>query len=105
LKIVGAENLILDTVKRGEDDEDVKGDKTVEMPKKKGRSVICRVYDSMGGKSKATLSWGVLPVTKAYKCNILEDDLEEVEVDEDGKGMEIEVRAFEVASYRLVLKS
>lgn len=104
LKISGADNLVLDTVKRGEDDEDIKGDKTVELPKRKGRSVICRLYDSMGGKSRAVLEWGVLDVAKVYKVNVLEDDLEEVEIQEDGKGVEIEVRAFEVASYRLGLK-
>lgn len=100
LHISGAPNLILDTIKRGEDDEDVSRG---ELLMRKGRSIICRVYDAMGGKSKGVLGWGKLPVKKVVKCNLLEDDGDSVRILEDGSGAEIEVRAFEVATFRLVL--
>jgi alpha-mannosidase len=109
--IHGAPNLILDTIKRGEDDEDVSRG---ELPVKKGHSVILRIYDSLGGKSKGMLTWGELNVSKVVKCNALEDEeaelkiraLEEGEVRGvyEGKGAGIEVRAFEVATYKLVLE-
>lgn len=108
-KILGADNLILDTIKRGEDDEDVsRGELTI----KKGHSVIARVYDAMGGKSKAVLSWGDLKVKKVIKTNALEDEEEDLSENmvgveghgADGKGVKIEVRAFEVATYKLVLE-
>lgn len=90
-------SLILDTVKRGEDDEDVsRGD----LPKRKGRSLILRVYDSLGGKSRGVIeTW--LPVKKVWKCNVLEDDEEEIAF-KDGK-FKLELRAFEIATYRLQL--
>ncbi|KAF2634934.1 alpha-mannosidase-like protein [Massarina eburnea CBS 473.64] len=107
--ISGAPNLVLDTIKRGEDDEDVS---TGLLPTKPGHSIILRVYDALGGKSKAILSWGSLKVKNAFKVNALEDeevDLKDQIVDMEGggdvkKGVWIEVRAFEVATYKLVLE-
>lgn len=93
-------SLVLDAVKRGEDDEDVsRGD----FKHRPGKSVIVRIYDSMGGKSRGALQLKV-PVKKAYKCNILEDDLEELEISGSGPSrVLIELRPFEVATYRLQL--
>jgi alpha-mannosidase len=89
--------LVLDTVKRGEDDEDVSRG---ELPKKKGQSVILRIYDSLGGRARGTVAttWDV---TKVSKTNLLEDELEEV-VFKDGK-FAIDLRPFEVATYKLQL--
>ena len=103
-KIEGAPSLILDTVKRGEDDEDVSyGGSYSGIPARKGRSVVVRVFDSLGGKARGTLTWGDVPVKGVEKTNVLEDDGEELEL-KDGKcGVEIELRAFEVATYRLIL--
>ena len=92
------ESLILDTIKRGEDDEDVSRG---ELRKRRGRSVVLRVYDSLGGRSRGTIQFGPVGIAKAWKCNLLEDDLEEVRV-RDGS-IDIELRAFEVASYRVLL--
>ena len=92
--------MIMDCVKRGEDDEDVS---TGELPKRKGHSVIVRIFDSLGGKSKGLLRWGSIPVKKAWRTNLLEDNLEEVKIEKDGMGIEVEVRAFEVVTYRLQL--
>lgn len=89
--------LVLDTIKRGEDDEDVSRG---ELPKKKGRSVILRIYDSLGGRARGTVgtTWDV---TKVTKVNLLEDDLEDVKY-EDGK-FAIDLRPFEVATFKLQL--
>lgn len=89
--------LVLDTVKRGEDDEDVSRG---ELPVKKGRSVILRIYDSLGGRARGTVAttWDV---TRVSKVNLLEDELEEV-VFEGGK-FKVDLGAFEVASYKLQL--
>ena len=97
LKLTGDASLILDTVKRGEDDEDVSRG---ELPKRKGQSVIVRVYESLGGRGRGTIetTWDV---KKVSKVNLLEDDGEEVEF-EDGK-FNILVKPFEVATYRLQL--
>ena len=93
----GDDNLVLDTVKRGEDDMDVSlGD----LPKRQGRSVIIRVYDALGGHGKGTIetTW---PLRKVFKTNLLEDDEDEV-VFNSGK-FEVDLGPFQVCTYRLVL--
>ena len=88
---------MLDTIKRGEDDEDVSRG---ELIKRSGKSVILRIYESLGGKARGTIKT-TLPVKKVTKCNVLEDDGEDVEI---RKGeIRIELRAFEVATFRLQL--
>jgi alpha-mannosidase len=97
IKLTGSNSLVLDTVKRGEDDEDVSRG---ELAKRKGRSVILRIYDSLGGRSKGTIET-TLDVKKVWKTNILEDDGEEL-ILVNGK-VEIVLRPFEVATFRLQL--
>jgi alpha-mannosidase len=102
LSIRGAESLILDVVKRGEDDADVSWDGT---PTRPGKSVILRVYESLGGKARGTIET-TLPVKHAFKCNILEDDEHsglDIETEDGHSTIKIELRAFEVATYRLQL--
>ncbi|PGH05440.1 alpha-mannosidase [Blastomyces parvus] len=97
----GSPSLILDTVKRGEDDEDVsRGDFKI----RPGRSIILRIYESLGGKSRGSIVTK-LPVKMVWKCNVLEDDLEQVAVVQKAgvAEVDIELRAFEVATYRLQL--
>ncbi|EPS37294.1 hypothetical protein H072_9057 [Dactylellina haptotyla CBS 200.50] len=101
--LTGSKNIILDHVKRGEDDEEF-GDLTI--VKRKGNSVVVRMFDCMGGKSKATINskWAIKKITK---CNVLEDDLEEIEVmksaDDSTWQADVWLRAFEVGTYRLWL--
>lgn len=97
VKLTGNPSLILDTVKRGEDDEDVSRG---ELPKRKGRSIILRIYDSLGGTSKGRIETK-LDVKKVWKTNVLEDDLEELKI-KDGK-VDITLRPFELATFRLQL--
>jgi len=89
--------IILDAIKRGEDDEDVS---TGELPKREGRSVVVRLYDSLGGKCSGKVLVD-LPVRKVVRCNLLEDDEGEVKMETEGFG--VELRPFEVATYRLML--
>ncbi|KAK2788079.1 Glycoside hydrolase, 38 vacuolar alpha mannosidase [Onygenales sp. PD_12] len=101
IKLKGSDSLILDTIKRGEDDEDVSRG---EFKKRAGRSVILRIYESLGGKARGSIH-SKLPVKQVWKCNILEDDLEALDVSQNGgcASVDVELRAFEVATYRLQL--
>ncbi|PYH35738.1 alpha-mannosidase [Aspergillus neoniger CBS 115656] len=102
ISLDGSPSLVLDTVKRGEDDEDVSRD---ELPRRAGKSVILRIYESLGGKSRGTINTK-LPVKKAWKCNILEDDETSLVLsksDAQTTSIDIELRAFEVATCRLQL--
>jgi alpha-mannosidase len=98
IKLTGSPSLVLDAIKRGEDDEDVSRG---EFHQRKGQSIILRIYDSLGGKSRGTIVTS-LPVKKVWKCNVLEDDEEELSITKDGK-VQIELRPFEVATFRLQL--
>ena len=93
----GSPALILSVIKRGEDDEDVSRG---ELPARKGRSIVVRVYESLGGKARGVLRC-TLGVQKCWKTNLLEDDEEELTW-RDGEA-ELDLRAFEVATYRLQL--
>ncbi|KAL9602170.1 MAG: hypothetical protein Q9219_002034 [cf. Caloplaca sp. 3 TL-2023] len=108
IQLTGSPALVLDAIKRGEDDEDVSRG---ELPKRKGRSIILRVYESLGGKARGCIEvdMGVLDVKRVEKVNLLEDE-EGKEVIEGGGGgggkdgkWKVELRAFEVATFRLVL--
>lgn len=103
LSIKGSPALILDVVKRGEDDEDVARD---DVPTRPGKSIILRIYESLGGKARGTIETS-LPVKKAWKCNVLEDneDLLDLKRTDDRAtlNIDIELRAFEVATFRLQL--
>jgi alpha-mannosidase len=100
IRIAGAPNLVIDTVKRGDDDEDVSVDN---LPKRKGKNIIIRLFDSLGGKSTGTLYWGKIPVKKAFYTNLLEDDGKELPISDDGESVSVTVRAFEVFTLRLEL--
>ncbi|RFU32019.1 hypothetical protein B7463_g4293, partial [Scytalidium lignicola] len=97
IKLKGNSSLVLETIKRGEDDEDVSRG---EFTRRKGKSVILRVYDSLGGMSKGTIET-TLDVKRVWKTNVLEDDLEELPF--EGGKVDIILRPFEVATYRLQL--
>ena len=99
ITLEGNKSLVLDAVKRAEDDEDVSRG---ELTKRKGRSIILRIYESTGGKSRGTIRT-TLNVKKVYKTNVLEDDLEELKTYSGGSKVDIELRPFEVATFRLQL--
>ncbi|OAA67914.1 alpha-mannosidase [Niveomyces insectorum RCEF 264] len=115
--LTGDTALVLDTVKRAEDDADVRSATADDadgphLPTpRKTRSIVLRIYDSLGGRARGavqidTQTW---PVARVFKTNLLEDDLEAVAfhagAGEDGRGkFFIDLRAFEVATYRLELQ-
>ena len=98
ISLDGSPSLILDCIKRGEDDEDVSRG---ELPKRKGRSIILRIYDSLGGTSRGTIRVNkMLDVKKVWKTSALEDDETEMQ---GTREVDIELRPFEVATFRLQL--
>ncbi|KAJ5769373.1 CAZyme family GH38 [Penicillium odoratum] len=101
VSLKGAKSIILDAVKRGEDDEDVS---TGGIPARSGKSIILRAYESLGGKARASIQ-STLPVKRVWKCNVLEDDEEELKLQKTSNGItvNIELRAFEIATFRLQL--
>lgn len=95
--LTGDASLVLDTIKRGEDDEDIS---TGELPARKGRSVILRIYDSLGGRSRGTVRT-IWNIGKVFKTNLLEDDEEEMPC--EGGVFKVDLGPFQVGTYRLCL--
>ena len=93
-----AESLVLDTVKRGHDDQDISRCEGLRI--NRGKSIIVRVYESLGGQARGSICT-TFDVKRAAKVNILEDELEAVPV-KDGK-IAIKLRPFEVATFKLQL--
>lgn len=53
IQFSGSPSVILDTVKRGEDDDDVT---STPIKKRDSRNIILRVYEAYGGKGTAKIS-------------------------------------------------
>lgn len=103
IRYEGPEQVILSTIKRAEDDSDTSNGL---LPNKnKGKNVIVRVYDSLGGKTKGKLVVD-LPVAKVTKVNLLEQPLEEVQFSKGDQGTSIPItlRAFEIASFMVQIE-
>jgi alpha-mannosidase len=101
----GDQSVIIDVVKRGEDDEDVvyplPGTDSPAFPARKGRSVVVRLYESLGGKSTGNLIFDGLPVKQIYRSNLLEDDISQFMFDKSS--IKLTLKAFEVLTVRLQL--
>lgn len=68
--IEGAPNVVLETIKRAEDD-----------PKKKLTRVVLRIFEAYGGHATATLRVaGQLTVDRAYTTNLLEEKIANLEL-------------------------
>ena len=91
-------DVILETIKRGENDEDLEGH--YPLKPRSGKSVIIRMYEALGGSSKAKINFSV-SVKKAFKTNLLEDDEEELLVGKND--LDLTLRPFEVVTVRLQL--
>lgn len=100
LRIEGDPGMVLDTVKRGEDDMDVQRWEESALRTRKSRCLVVRIYDSLGGRCKGWLHTGSLGVKRGWRCNLLEDEGEKAEVDDQGR-VRIELGAFEVGTWRL----
>ncbi|CAK7893939.1 alpha-mannosidase [[Candida] anglica] len=100
-----SESLILSQIKRSEHDEDLLIYDNLEAKNKGHKSFVIRVYEALGGYSSGTLKVDLnkLQVTTVYKTNSLEEEDSEIEINKDGE-VEIELRGFEIATYKFVLK-
>lgn len=94
--IEAAPNVMLETVKRAEDD-----------PKKKLTRVILRIYEAYGGHATATLRIAShLTVDRAYICNLLEErssgPLELTKHEATGDTLiKLRLRGFQILTVRL----
>lgn len=76
-------SAVIDTVKPAED----------------GNGIIIRMYDSANRKSRPVLDFG-FPAAKAYLCDMLENNLNELEL--DGEKLSVSLSNFEVKTIRVI---
>lgn len=98
----GDKSLILSNIKRAENDYDVNTYKNIESYARGKKSIIVRVYESLGGSSRGKLRFKDLAVDKVYKTDAMEEDQEELDLTDNS--VAIRLRGFEIATYRVLLK-
>ena len=102
----GERNIVLDTIKRGEDDEDLHYNGSLFAPKKE-KSVILRLYEAVGARAKASVKVAAgFDVKRAVRCSLLEDEEEKFDVlkrEAGGTDVQVALRAFEVLTVKIVL--
>jgi alpha-mannosidase len=95
--IEGAANVVLETIKRGEDD-----------PKKNLTRVVLRIYEAYGGHASATLRIANhLKIDRAYICNLLEEKVSGLDlVTQEATGdtlISLRLRGFQILTVRLTI--
>lgn len=107
--------IVLDTIKRGEDDEDVRANaEESSLPIRHGRSIVVRVYDPLGGRRMGYMEFHWFKVNKVFETSALEDDVREIEILEredearaydtsSSRGFHFQLNPFEVKTFRLCL--
>jgi alpha-mannosidase len=95
----GSPNIMLETIKRGENDFD-----SHSFLEGKTKTVILRLHENMGGRGVVKLS-SKIHVLKASIVNILEDHVEELDVVTDlaKDVIDLTFRAFEIKTVMLTL--
>ncbi|KAF8750121.1 Alpha mannosidase, middle domain [Rhizoctonia solani] len=98
--VTGAPNVILETVKRGDDDD-------FSTNSKGERTIVLRLYEAFGGHARASLNVSKkLKVSKAAITNVLEDHIEDLKVDNSDDqvvSFPLKFRGFEVVTVKLTV--
>ncbi|KAF8604347.1 glycoside hydrolase family 38 protein [Ceratobasidium sp. AG-I] len=98
--VAGAPNVIVETIKRGDDDD-------FSSSSKGEQTIVLRLYEAFGGHAQASLNVSKkLKVSKAVVTNVLEDELHELEADESGDesvSFPLKFRGFEVVTVKLTV--
>lgn len=107
--LFGAHNVVLETVKRGDDD-------VYNSASKQPKTIVLRLYEAFGGHARVFLRVSAeLGAVKAYTTNLLEDLGEELNFfranecglsveDTEDMYVQLDFRAFEVKTVKFVLK-
>ena len=108
--ICGAQNVILETIKRGEDDDHLS------TSRRKPVTIILRLYEIFGGHSRVLLKIAPnLSVAKVFVTNLLEDEEEELDItlsvdggivddaQSFGCSVTLNFRGFEVKTLKVVI--
>lgn len=97
--VQGARNVILETIKRGEDDK---------LSSDSSSTIILRLYEAFGGHAQARLRIADhLSIDKVHLTNLLEEETAELSVtkaDDSASLVKIDFRGFEVKTVKLTLK-
>ncbi|CAO1631926.1 unnamed protein product [Sympodiomycopsis kandeliae] len=102
-----SDNIVFDTLKRGEADFDYYGKKGQD-----GKTVIARFYESLGSQAEVVLKVDASKVSKIVSCSLLEDDEDDLEdefssyvnAEDDTTRIALSFRAFQVRTVKLYIK-
>lgn len=97
----GDSSLVLSNIKRAEHDADINVYANIESNGARSKSIVVRVFESLGGASRGKLHFHGIKVAQVLKTNALEEGGQEVEL-VDG-AVSIYLRSFEISTYKVVL--
>jgi len=81
---VDRKHVIIDTVKKTEDGDDI----------------IVRLYEAYGQRGEVTLTFGVTP-QEVSECNLMEEDDQEMEV--NGSAVSFYIKPYEIRTFKVKL--
>lgn len=105
ITIHGDENIVLSNMKRSEDDAELIS--TYSLEKRSGRSIVVRVYESLGGEAFGELRTP-LRIKEVYKVDNLELDIIEQVITtskQSSNCIPLHLKPFEVALFKIVFDS
>jgi alpha-mannosidase len=85
-------------MKRAEDDD---------FSKTSEGNIVVRLYEAFGGHARTKVRFGKSPfwkIEKAVVTNLLEDELEELKLIDDGAAVQLDFHGFEVKTIKVSLK-
>ena len=97
----GDSSLVLSNIKRAEHDADINVYANIESNGARSKSIVVRVFESLGGASRGKLHFHGIKVAQVLKTNALEEGGQQVEL-VDG-AVSIYLRSFEISTYKVVL--
>lgn len=97
----GETSLVLSNVKRAEHDKDVNIYENIQSADSSTRSIIVRVYESLGGSSTGKLHFNGIKVNKVLKTDAMEENGKELKV--ENNSVVIKLRGFEIATFKIVV--
>jgi alpha-mannosidase len=110
IRLSGDAALVLDTVKRAEDED---FSKDADAKGTTAKNVVLRIYDSLGGRARGTVHVAsrLGRVKRVTRVNVLEDEVDDdsaavpIEGEDGGARFGVVVRAFEVVSFKIELEA
>lgn len=101
VSLSGDKSIVLSTIKRAEHDFDTNVYENIESEKPEFKSIIVRVYESLGGSSSGKLHFKGIVVKRVQKTDAMEENGKDLEVVKNS--VSVKLRGFEIATFKITV--